>query len=149
MAQRDQRGTSPDRKLADAVRTNPRMAPLAGQVLELLRPYAEAQPTSLVRWVEEFGSCTLPDGSSHRHGFVVATTTGIVLLWKQGFMWKGRGEHEIRRADATGWTFEGDTLRIETAAGTTVVVWREGSPELESWEGAFNRLLPLGRGGGR
>jgi hypothetical protein len=136
---------TPDRKLADAVRANPRMAPLVGQVLELLQPYTDAHPKVVVRHVEELDSVTLPDGSRHQHGFVAITSVGLVVVWRSGVLRKRRGEHEVLRRDATGWELSDDRLLIDTAGGTTALVWRRDSKELDGFVEAFQRHLPLGR----
>ena len=107
---------TPDRKLAEAVRTNRRMAPLVGQVLELLQPYTDAHPKVVVRHVEELDSVTLPDGSRHQHGFVAITSVGLVVVWRSGVLRKRRGEHEVLRRDATGWELSDDRLLIDTAS---------------------------------
>jgi hypothetical protein len=136
---------TPDRKLADAVRANPRMAPLVGHVLELLQPYTDAHPKVVVRHVEELDSVTLPDGSRHQHGFVAITSVGLVVVWRSGVLRKRRGEHEVLRRDATGWELSDDRLLIDSAGGTTALVWRRDSKELDGFVEAFQRHLSLGR----
>jgi hypothetical protein len=136
---------TPDRKLAEAVRTNPRVAPLVGHVLELLQPYTEAHPKVVVRHVEELDSVTLPDGTRHQHGFVAITTVGLVVVWRSGVVRKRRGEHELQRRDTTAWELDDDGLLVETAGGSTALVWRRGSKELDGFVEAFHRHLPLGR----
>jgi hypothetical protein len=137
--------TTPDRKLADAVRLNSRVAPLVGHVLELLQPYTDAHPKVVVRHVEELDSVTLPDGSRHQHGFVAITSVGLVVVWRSGLVRKHRGEHEVLRRDTPAWELTDDGLVIESAGATTMLVWRRGSKELDGFMEAFQRHLPLGR----
>jgi hypothetical protein len=137
---------TPDRKLADAVRANPRMAPLVGQVLELLQPYTDAHPKVVVRHVEELDSVTLPDGSRHQHGFVAITSVGLVVVWRSGLVRKRRGEHEVLRRDTAAWELTDDGLAIDSVDGsTTTLVWRRDSKELDGFVEAFQRHLSLGR----
>ncbi len=136
---------TPDRKLADAVRLNPRVAPLVGHVLELLQPYTDAHPKVVVRHVEELDSVTLPDGSRHQHGFVAITSVGLVVVWRSGLVRKRLGEHELLRRDTTAWELNDDRLAIDSGGATTALVWRRGSKELEGFLEAFERHLPLGR----
>jgi hypothetical protein len=135
----------PDRKLAEAVRANPRAAPLVGHILELLQPYTDAHPNVVVRHVEELDSVSLPDGARHQHGFVAITSVGLVVVWRSGLMRKRRGEHEVLRRATTAWELTDDGLAIECGAAHTTLVWRRGSKELDGFVEAFQRHLPLGR----
>ena len=140
------RKLSPQRTLAEDVRRNPRLTPVVGQVLELLGSYADEHPNTRFRHVEEFARCRLPDGSAHRAGFVAYTSTGIVLVWKEGFMWRGRGSFALSKAEAasSSWDEEGVTVLLENSTQLRVD-WLAGSPERAGAETAFGVFKPLPR----
>jgi hypothetical protein len=135
---------SPRRALAEDIRRNPRLAPVVGQVIDLLGPFAERHPTTKIRHVEEIARCRLPNGDHHRAGFVAFTSTGIVLVWKQGFMWRAGGEFELAKQDSasTRWTETSLTATLRDGSMITID-WLPGSAERLGAEAAFRLVKPL------
>ncbi len=140
------RKLSPERTLAADVRRNPRLSPVVGQVLELLGPYAAQHPNTRFRHVEEFARCRLPDGSHHRAGFVGYTSIGIVVVWKEGFMWRQRGAFVLTKTDtvSTSWDETGLTALLADGTGLRID-WLAHSPERIGAHAAFEVFKPLPR----
>ena len=116
------------------------------QVLDLLGPFVAAHPNTKVRHVEEFARCTLPNGDRHRAGFVSYTSNGVVVVWKQGFLWRGNGQYVLDKpaAVSSDWDSTGLTARL-TDGSVLRIDWLAGSPERVGAEAAFDTFKPLPR----
>ncbi len=139
--------TSPDvvrRRLADAAHANRRVAPFAGDVVDILGPLLPERPDLRVHHVEEFMRVLLPGGARHRLGFVALTNSGVAVGWRHGWRRRQIGRLLVAPDDALEVEWDERGLHVETDDGAMVLEWMPGSTERDEVEKAFWHTAPLG-----
>ena len=132
------------RRLADAAHANRRIAPFAGDVVEVLGPALPERPDLKVHHVEEFARVRLPDGDRHRLGFVALTNAGVAVGWRHGWRRRRVGRLMLGPDDALEVAWHERGLHAETDDGSVELEWMAGSTERAEVERAFWHHAPLG-----
>lgn len=129
--------------LSEIVRENPRLKPVAPDVIEGFRAYVAERPNARVLWVEEYARAVV-EGEAHRAGIVAITSDSIVLSWKHGFLYRSRSHREIRRGEVTAWQPDELGVSINLADGEVRLEFRPESAEASSFNERLVLIRPFG-----
>lgn len=129
--------------LSEVVRENPRLKPVAPDIVRGFASYVAERPNARVLWVEEYARA-IGAGEAHRAGIVAVTADSIVLSWKHGFMYRSRSHREIHRNDVTSWQLDELGVSITLTDGEVRVEFRPGSAEAASFNERLVLIRPFG-----